>query len=146
MIELSEITTYQAGMYQARSFRALKQLKNRILEPYGLTMMQWLVLGLIKDAGKTGVRTTTLAEQLDTTQAFITNTVNLLEVKKLVSRRTDAKDSRAHSIIFNKKHEKMVAKIEQELRHELRNTIYKKVTPEELKIYMKVIVKFADKI
>lgn len=144
MIKLQEITTYQAGAYHARGFRALKQLKNRILEPYGLTMMQWCVLGLIKDAGKTGIRTTALAESLDTTQAFITNTANILEVKKLVSRKADTKDSRAHFIVFNTRHEKLVAEIEQVIRSELRKTLYKKVTPDELQVYMNVLAKLAS--
>lgn len=144
MIDLKEITTYQAGVYHARAFRALRQLKNRVLEPYGLTMMQWSVLGLVRDAGKKGIRTTALAEQLDTTQAFITNTVNFLEAKKLVSRQPDKKDSRAHNIIFNNKHSRLISKVESQLRAELRDTLYKKVTPEELRVYIKVLSKFAD--
>lgn len=144
MIELRNITTYQAGVYQARAFRALKQIKNRILEPYEISMMQWSVLGLIKDAGKTGVRTTVLAEQLDTTQAFISNTVSVLEAKKMVRRKADDQDHRAHCIIFNKKYDKLVEEIETKLRDELRKTIYVKVSPEELKTYMNVLVKFAE--
>ena len=144
MIELHEITTYQAGVYQARAFRALKQIKNGVLEPYGLTMMQYSALGLIKDAGSSGIRTTALAEQLDTTQSFITNIVNFLEAKRLVRRKADARDSRAHSIIFNKMYEKTVKEIEDKLRKELREKLYKQITPEELKIYINVLVKFAE--
>ena len=144
MIELQKITTYQAGVYQARAFRTLNRIKNNILEPYGLSMMQWCVLGLIKDAGKKGIRTTALADQLDTTQAFITNTVNFLEAKKLVSRLPDKEDSRANNIVFNRKNLKLTGEIEARLRDELRKTIYKKVTRGELHTYINVLAKFAD--
>lgn len=144
MIELKDLTTYQAGVYQARAFRALKHMKNHILEPYDMTMMQWLVLGLIIDSGDNGIRTTRLAEQLDTTQAFITNTVNALETKKMIRRERDSQDSRAHCVVFNQEKNELVIQIEEKMRKELRNTIYKKVTPEELRIYMNVLAKFAD--
>lgn len=142
-MELGAITTYQAGVYQTRGFRALRQLKNKALEPHGLTMMEWLVLGLIKDAGANGIRITNLATELDTTQAFITNTVNVLEKKKFVARKADKSDKRAHCVVFNKKYLLLIDKIEAELRDKLRETLYAKVTPEELKTYMNVVIKFS---
>ena len=143
MFELSTITTYQAGVYQSRAYRQLKVLKNRILEPHGLSMMQWSVLGFIHDAGPTGVRITALAKSLDTTQAFITNTVNALEAKGLVVRTVDAHDKRASAVTLKPEHKQLVQKIEAAVRAELRKDLYSRVTPEELKTYVNVLIKFS---
>ena len=143
MFELSTITTYQAGVYQSRAYRQLKVLKNRILEPHGLSMMQWSVLGFIYDSGKTGVRITSLAKSLDTTQAFITNTVNALEAKGLVVRTVDAHDKRASAVTLKPEHKQLVQKIEAAVRAELRKDLYSRVTPEELKTYVNVLIKFS---
>ncbi len=142
---LATITTYQAASQQSRAFRELKLLKDHVLSPHGLTGSQWLVLGFIYDSGHDGVRITTLADLLDTTQAFITNTVNVLESKGYVLRKADKTDSRAHSVVLKSKFTSVVEKIEQEVRSALRREIYSKVTPEELKTYVYVLSKFATK-
>ena len=144
MLELNSVTTYQAGVYQSRAYRQLKVLKNRILEPHGLSMMQWSVLGFIYDSGKTGVRITSLAKSLDTTQAFITNTVNTLEAKGLVVRTVDAHDKRASAVTLKPEHKQLVQKIEAAVRDELRKDLYSRVTPEELRTYVNVLIKFSE--
>jgi len=145
LFDLSNITTYQAAVQQSKAFRELKQLKDSILKPHGLTGSQWTVLGHTADAGKAGVRITALAEQLDTTQAFITNTVNKLAAKGYVERRADPLDSRVRIVVIKPKYVPVVAKIEQAVRAALRREIYSKVTPEELKIYVNVLARFAEK-
>lgn len=145
MPNLSTITTYQAGVYQSRAFRELQQLTTRILKPYGITMAQWSLLGFVNDAGSDGIRSTELAIKLDTTQAFVTNTVNLLVKKGYVKRRDDISDSRARDIILNTKHIELVQKIEQAVRVALRREIYSKVTADELNTYVNVLIKFAEK-
>lgn len=143
MTEISELSTYQAGVYQAKAYRVFKNMKNSALKKYSLTMMQWLVLGYIYDAGVEGVRITTLASELDTTQAFITTTVNFLEAKDFVTRLVDAADSRAKKVIMNESHRQLVEEIEQDLRNHLRKELYSKISREELVAYMNVVEKFS---
>jgi DNA-binding MarR family transcriptional regulator len=143
MPRLSDITTYQAGVYQSRAYRNLKRQKDRILKPHGLSMMQWSVLGLIYDAGAKGTRITDLAKQFGSTQAFITNTVNSLESKGFVGRSSAAHDSRTRDVIINSKHKKLIKKIEAEVREALRKEIYNNVTPKELEAYVNTLIKFS---
>lgn len=144
MFTLSNITTYQAGIYQARAFRRLRLVKNRILKKHGLTVMQWAVLGLVYDAGEAGVRTSDLAKILDTTQAYITGVVNSLEVKEFISRRLSEKDSRTRLVVFIPKYKQMVEEIEASVRQQLREEVYQKVSAEELRTYVKVLAVFAE--
>jgi len=142
-MDASTITTYKAGMLQAQAHRSLNVMKNNILKPYGISIMQWVVLGAVYDAGSAGIRTSDLAQKLSTTLAFITNTVNLLEAKEFVYKTANTEDSRSKLIKFELKRSEMFLQIEQEVRKRLRETVYSKITREELNTYLSVITKFA---
>lgn len=144
MTELNELSTYRAGVYQAKAYRAFKNMKNATLKASSLTMMQWVVLGYIYDAGETGVRITTLAKDIDTTQAFITTTVNALEDKGFVTRTTDIGDSRAKKVILQPAKYEVVEAIEQTLRQQLRAELYARISREELATYLRVVEKFSQ--
>lgn len=107
--------------------------------------MQWYVLGYVYDAGTDGVRTTSLARDLDTTQAFITNIVNALETKGFVSRSIDPSDSRAKKVVINQSKTEQVLQIEQELRQQMRTQLYSNISREDLVTYMRVTEKFSEK-
>ncbi len=143
MINASEITTYQAGTLQAQANRSLNALKTEVLKKYGLTSMHWVVLGNIYDGGKKGVRTSDLAKSLATTQAYVTNSVKLLEAKDFVGRLSSTTDSRSRKIVFNFKRKKLFLKIESDTRRELREKVYAKITRKELDTYLNVIMKFS---
>ncbi len=144
MLDISKITTYQAGVFQAQAYRALKNLTNKILKKHRLTMMQWSVLGFVCDAGKAGVRTSDLAKALATTHAFITHNVNSLEDKGFVQRKDHSTDGRTKLVVLASKQKKLVDKIEADVRNELRKNLYSNITREELTAYVTVIAKFAN--
>src|SRR5689334_6272433 len=93
--DLSNITTYQAGVAQASTHRVLQKYCDEVLAAYGITKMHWLIIGTVLDAGENGVRLTDLTDKLGTTMAYLTNTVNLLESKAMLSRTSHATDSRS---------------------------------------------------
>jgi DNA-binding MarR family transcriptional regulator len=144
-VSLSQLTTYQAGILHAQSYRQLKRIKNEILGKHGLTMMQWAILGMIHDAGTRGTRMTELAQALDTTNAYVTTTINLLEAKGFVSRLTDEKDTRSKYVSLVPSRRKKIAEIEADVREELRKTLYGKVSRDELETFVRVLAKFAQK-
>ena len=141
--DLSQIYSYQASILHARAYRNLKQHKNAILKRHGLSMMQWMVLGLINDA-KGGVRISDIAEQLDTTQAFATTTVNILEARDFVTRTADEKDKRAKFVKIKPDHRRLVNEIELDVRQKLRESLYAGVTRDELAAFMKVLAGFSE--
>lgn len=143
-MDASKITTYQAGALQAKSHRALSVMQNRILKPYGISTMQWVVLGAVYDVGIDGIRTSDLAKKLDTTLAFITVTVQRLESKGYVRKMANLEDSRSKIIVFETLREDFFLQIEQDVRVQLRQTIYAKITRDELNTYLSVINKFSS--
>ncbi len=142
--KLHDLKTYQVGVVESAAHRALRQHKDTLLKPYGITGIEWYILGTVADTGKTGMRITDLANLLGTTQGFLTKTVNLLEAKGMLARKANANDARSNFVILNKKYAPKVVEIEAILRVELRKSLYSRITPEQLQTYIDVMAKFRD--
>ena len=144
MKSLSSITTYQAGVAQAAMHRALQKRCDEILKPFGITKMQWLIIGTVLDAGPGGMRLSDLAGMLDTTLSYLTNTINLLESRGFVVRTDHGSDSRAKLITVSPEFSAQCAHIEATLRDGLRQTIYANVNQKDFQTYMKVLYQLKD--
>jgi DNA-binding MarR family transcriptional regulator len=140
---LQELKTYHIGVVESAAHRALRQHKDKLLRTYGITGIEWYMIGTVADAGKQGIRATDLAATLGTTMGFLTKTVNLLEAKNILHRKANAKDARSNYIVLNRSYIKTLNEIEEALRTELRQSIYSLVTKQELETYIKVLERFA---
>lgn len=142
-MDLSKITTYQSGVIQAAAFRNLSRHFSGLLSEHGLTAMQWYVVGTVYDAGPEGIKLTDLARKLQTGLPFITNVINLLETKDIVFRRSSDTDNRTKFVTLNPEYQAKLLSIEEDLRSKLRASIYTDITPEDLRIYIKVLYQLA---
>lgn len=140
---LHDLKTYHVGIIESAAHRALRQHKDTLLRNYGITGVEWYIIGTIADAGSQGIRLTELARMLGTTMGFMTKTMKLLEAKDIVLRTANAADARSSYFILNNNYKKTYEEIEHELRARLRKSIYSLVTPEELTTYIKVLDKFS---
>lgn len=138
-MDLTALTTYQALVYQSRANRLTKARIETILREYNLTMMQWSVLGFIKDAGKQGVRISDLASEIDTSLAFITNSVNALEAKGMVQRFDHETDNRAKLVSVTPAYRKKLDGIEKELQKKVGEWLNQHVERAELEVAIKVL-------
>jgi DNA-binding MarR family transcriptional regulator len=141
----TSLPTYQAVVLQSRAHRAIKESLTRLLRDHGITMMQWSIIGLISDAGKNGMRISDLAHKLDTSLAFITTSVNVLEAKGLVHRVGHAKDNRSKLVHLNPDFAPRVATIEAELSKKQMADIYQSISPSDLATYFNVLGALAKK-
>jgi DNA-binding MarR family transcriptional regulator len=141
IVNLGDITTYQAGVAQATAHRVLKKFTEDCLRPHGLTMMQWFILGTIHDASDKGITVTQLSKAVDTNVPYITNTLNLLASKNIISRDTNEEDSRSKRVSINPDYEPTILAIEDDLRNKMREGIYARITPKELAVYVSVLHK-----
>lgn len=142
-MDLSKLTTYQAGATQAYMHRKLQKICDILLRPYGITKMQWLIIGHVLDSGKKGVRISDLAEKLGTTMSYLTTSINLLESRAILERRDNASDTRSRLVVVSRDYVPTCAEIENTLREGLRKTIYAKVDPSEFAVYIKVMEELA---
>ncbi len=138
------LTTYQAGAVQAYLNRKLQKFCDDILRPYGITKTHWLVIGTILDNQDKGIRLSELAEKLGTTMAYLTTTINLLESRGMLERKSDNDDTRSKQITVAEGFIATCDEIEKTLREGLKKTIYAKVDPAEFRTYLKVMNELAD--
>jgi len=142
-MKLTDTTTYQTTLTQARAHRALKTKLSYFLRPHNLTMMQWAIVGSLHDAGETGMRVSDLANRLDTSLAFVTTTLNVLEAKGIVSRNSHAQDNRAKIIRLTDMFRPQVDGIEKEVAQKLHGWLVPSIGLEDLEVYVNVIDKIA---
>ena len=98
---LADIATYHAGVAQSTAQRLLKKFTEDSLRPHGISMMQWFIIGTVYDAGSAGVSVTNLSKAVDTNVPYITNTLNLLENKKIIERANRENDNRTRYVTLN---------------------------------------------
>src|SRR5690349_18561171 len=142
-MKFSDTTTYQTTLLQARAHRALKTKLSYFLRPYNLTMMQWAIVGSLHNSGETGMRVSDLAQQLDTSLAFVTTTLNVLEAKGIVQRANHAQDNRAKIVRLTDSFTPKIDEIEKEVATKLRDWLFPSIGKENLEIYLTVIDKIA---
>lgn len=140
----TDISTYEAGIIQASVHRILQKACDDILRPYGITKAQWFIIGTILDAGDKGIRLTELAGKTDTTLAYLTNAINLLESKEFLVRQSEKVDSRAKRIVVHPDFKELCCDIEGSLRKGLRELLFKNIDPAEFQVYMKVLRQLSE--
>jgi DNA-binding MarR family transcriptional regulator len=139
---LGNVTTYQAGMLQAKAFRKIKKHFEICLKDYGLTSIQWFMLGTIYDSGKQGIAMTELAAQLGIALPTLLTAVALLESKGMVTKTKHSGDSRVKMIAVTPSFAEECPRIEASLRQKLRSSLYKNISSRELTTYMRVLDTF----
>lgn len=141
--DISQITTYESGVVQSAAHRLTMKLKTDYLAQHDITAAQWFVIGFAHEAGDQGIRLNDLMQILGTTMPFITNTVNVLELKGILQKVSDTTDSRIKIAKINPGYRKQVEQIEAGLRDVLRNELYghDSITREELQNYISVLYK-----
>lgn len=142
--DLKDVTTYHVGSLESAAHRALRAYKDACLKKYGLSGMQWYIIGTIHDTGDKGMRITDLSKQLGTTLGFMTNSVNLLVSKEILYRLNSTTDSRSKIVVLTESYKKICDEIEEDLRIKLRRSVYKELSPAELKAYIKTLQLLAN--
>jgi len=142
---MSYVSTYQSGIAQATAHRVINRTVSEYLVRYDLTAMQWFIIGYINDGGERGITLTELAHAIGTTLPYTTNTINLLESKGIINKRSLETDNRTKLVTLNPSYKEMVDEIEAGLRDELRDTLYSTdhISREELQTYITVLYKIA---
>jgi len=144
IISLAEMSTWQSGLTQMAVHRVIRRYCDDFLQQYGLTTMQWLIIGTIYDAGDKGIRVTELAEKAGTTLSYMTTTLNKLEDMRIICRIDLPSDNRSRAMIVCDHFRSTCIEIEEGIRDVLRQHIYSRLTRPELEAYIKTLQILAD--
>jgi DNA-binding MarR family transcriptional regulator len=139
--DLTRLPTYRAGVAQSTAYRIIMKLTDDSVREYGITAMQWFLIGHIFDAGQKGITVTQLSKLLDTNLPYITNTLNLLASKNIIVRTLGQQDTRQKTVTIDPGFVHNIEEIEHVLRNKLQKVLYTDITPQELLTYIKVLYK-----
>ncbi len=115
---LRQSNTYRIGLLQARAYRILKQETATILQPLGISTIEWAFLGLLYD--KKVLRMKDAAQELGVEAPFITATSAQLHAKKLVHESRSEADVRVKLISLTEQGRGFVEETEAYVRTSLR--------------------------
>ncbi len=125
---LKSMTMYEACLAHSKADRVLRMVVGRELEPFGITMMQWLLLVTVSHAPNSGMRMTELSEQLDVTMPQITALMNdLVETyltivgKSLVKQKINANDRRSRRLNVTATGKRRLEEIDGKVEEALKN-------------------------
>ena len=97
---------------QSRADRAMHSVVTKQLEPFRLTMMEWLVLVVVSGGSKEGLSMTRIANALDVTLPQVTALVTTLLHQKLVTQKTLETDRRGRQVNVTLRGRRTLAKLE----------------------------------
>jgi len=143
-MKFTDIPTYRAAVAQSRAQRALKIKVSELLKTHSITMMQWSIIGLIYEAGENGMRISDLAKELDTSMAFITTIVNILEAKSVVQKTSHERDSRAKVVRLSDGFKPKVKEIENQMHSQLDAWLNTRADKTEIGTYFTVLTRLAE--
>lgn len=141
--DLTGLPTYQAGVAQSSAYRILMKFTDDAVKEYGITSMQWFMIGIIYDSANVGVTVTRLSKLLDTNVPYVTNTLNLLASKDIIVRTSGEDDSRRKTVTIHPEFIDNVQLIEKDLRQKMQQVLYADITSQELLTYIKVLYKIS---
>lgn len=118
-LSLPKTTTYATGLLQTKAYRVLKQRSAEALKPYGLTSLDWALLGALHDLPE-GLRLNQASEVLGVEASMVSIVIESLEQDKYLSVTRSHSDRRVKIIPLTEHGKKSIPIIEQHLRTHLR--------------------------
>lgn len=106
---------YEICLLHSRADRALRTVVATQLELFNLTMMQWLLLGVVGSGPKQGMSMTEIAEAMGVTLPQVTALMSDLAKMRLVKLKTQKTDRRSRRAQLTQKGVELFEKIEQKM-------------------------------
>jgi MarR family transcriptional regulator, transcriptional regulator for hemolysin len=113
MVDDPSTTMYETCLLHARADRALRTVVAKQLEGFKVTMMEWLLLGVVHGGPEKGLSMSSIAEALDVTLPQVTALVTNLVKMRLVKQKTQAHDRRSRHVVVTNRGNIMLADMEE---------------------------------
>ena len=133
--------TYQIGLVHSKTYRIYKQITTTALKKYQLSFVDWLLLGLLYDAGE--MRYGVLADTLGVEASFVSVLVDQLRSRGFIREKKSTTDKRVKQIILSKKGLTLIPDIEKFLKEKLASAI-EGVPLSDMQKYMETIQLLED--
>lgn len=138
----NEHTMFELCLLQTRAVRNVQVAINQRLETFGITMMEWLFLGVVLTGGAAGLSMTAVATALDVTLPQVTALNNTLVKQHLIRQKTQRHDRRSRHVIVTAKGKHMLEDIFP-LVDTLLDTLREEIGHEHMKKYAEILDELA---
>jgi MarR family transcriptional regulator for hemolysin len=136
------LTTYRAGLLQARAYRNLSNFMSIALSPYDIVLMEWALLGVLKEAGE--MRPSAISDELGVKNPLTSRHLKRLAEFGYIERNEMDDDARGAMVHLTPIGKELVETIEHKLRGEMRDYL-KGISLRQLASYLSVLEKLAVK-
>lgn len=132
------LSMYEACLYHSRADRALRLVVGRCIEKYKVTMMEWLLLGVVGDGPTEGLNMSALAHLLDVTMPQVTALTSHLLQQKLVKQKAAKHDRRNRYVLITGKGKSLLEDIEEDIEEVMKQWL-EPVPKKQLQSYMETV-------
>ena len=109
------LKTYKIGLLQTKAYRILNQETAKALKPFGITPIDWALLGLLYEASQEGLRLSQLAIELGVEAPYITEQSESLIKQKWITVTPTPSDKRVKLMALTDHARKKIPNIEKKL-------------------------------
>lgn len=113
MVDHPKMTMYEICLLHARTDRALRTVVAKQLDEFKVTMMEWLLLGVVCGGPEKGLSMSTIAATLDVTLPQVTALVTNLIKLRLVKQKTQSHDRRSRHVVATNRGRILLGDMEQ---------------------------------
>lgn len=135
---------YEYGLLHAKSDREIRNFVAAKLEPMNITLMEWLLLGIVSTGPASGVTMSHIAGELNVTLPQVTALVNKLVPLKYIKQRSDKQDRRSRRVTLTAKGEVILEDGTKAL-NTAQAEFFAGITDSDRAAYERVITSFANK-
>lgn len=135
---------YELCLLHARSDRALRGSIATRLETLNITMMEWLLLGVIKRGNGKGMSMSDIAQSLHVTLPQVTALVNKLLPLRLIKQKSANVDRRSRLVSLTSKGELILEEADSLLEAETA-TLFGDVSPGDIEGYTNTLQNISNK-
>lgn len=148
MAQASDMGETQPSMYQTclmhtKADRNMRSMVSAQLAAHKLTMMEWLLLGIISEAPESGLSVSQLADSANVSMPQITTLTGHLLRDGLIKQEAHAADKRARITIISDKGKEVIQALEDSLRITIKDWLAD-IPKAELDVYNGVVAKLAS--
>jgi DNA-binding MarR family transcriptional regulator len=142
--ERAEQSMYEICLLHSRADRALRMVVSRRLDQFKVTMMEWLLLGVVESGAKDGMTMSTVANALDVTLPQVTALTASLTKLKLIKQKISRQDRRSRRLAVTTSGKKMLTDIEQEVDQAMQQWVVD-IPPSDFSTYMRTVQRLATR-
>jgi DNA-binding MarR family transcriptional regulator len=137
------LTMYETCLYHSRTDRALRAVVGRCLEKYHVTMMEWLLLGLVGSGPTEGWNMSALARLLEVTMPQVTALTSHLLEQKLVKQKAAKQDRRNRYVLITGRGKTLLENIEEDIKIAMKEWLAS-ISEDQLKAYVNTVRQISE--